>query len=94
MQRTDFPEIDPLKAKDRNAQGQGPRTQRAIILHKKKFFAQKNRKFSAKFQAFSKNKKRAKRKKGLRAENCKFFVKFQTKKKNGADLGPFLTNQK
>ena len=33
------------------------------------------------------------KKKGYRAENRKFFVKFQAKKK-GHDLGPLLTNQK
>ena len=77
-----------LKANDQEHNAQ-------LFSIKKKFFAQKNCKFSAKFQAFSKNKKKEqKEKKRLRAENCRFFVKFQTEKKNGADLGPFLTNQK
>ena len=43
--RNVLPRTDPLEAKDRNAQGQGPRTQ-AQVLSKKKFF----------FQAISKKK--------------------------------------
>ena len=35
--RTDLPRTDPLEAKDRNARGQGPRTQ-AQVLYKKKVF--------------------------------------------------------
>ena len=33
--RTDFPRTDPLETKDRNARGQGPRTQCASVLQKK-----------------------------------------------------------
>ena len=34
--RTAFPRTDPLEAKDRNAQGQGPRTQAQVLPKKKK----------------------------------------------------------
>ena len=44
--RTDFPMTDPLEAKDRNAQGQGPSIQRA----RKKVFAPKNCKLSRNFR--------------------------------------------
>ena len=45
--RTDFPRTDSLEAKDRIARGQdqGPRTQRASVLQKKRS-SRKNRKFS------------------------------------------------
>ena len=36
--RTAFPRTDTLEAKDRNARGQGPRTQSASALQKKKVF--------------------------------------------------------
>ena len=39
--RTAFPRTDPLEAKDRNARGQGPRTQSASALQKKKRSSQK-----------------------------------------------------
>ena len=39
--RTALPRIDPLEAKDRNAQGQGPRTQ-PQVLSKKKTILQKS----------------------------------------------------
>ena len=89
--RTDFPWIEPLEAKDRNAQGQGPRTQRASFL-KKKGLRTKIAHFPQNFRRFPQTNKYIK-KEGFRAENRKFFVKFQTKKKYH-DLGPFLTNQK
>ena len=53
--RTAFPRTDTLEAKDRNARGQGPRTQ-AQVLSKKK-----QKVFTKIFQAISKKKK----KKGL-----------------------------
>ena len=78
----------PIEAKDKNARGQGPRTQLAGVLQKKSSqifreissFLQKKKKkekkglranFSAKFQAFFKERK------GLRAKNRKFSAKFQ-----------------
>ena len=36
--RTDFPRTDPLEAKDRNARGQGPKTQPKMFFKKKKGF--------------------------------------------------------
>ena len=54
--RTAFPRTDTLEAKDRNARGQGPRTQSAGALQKKK------KVFTKIFQAISKKKKK---KKGL-----------------------------
>ena len=53
--RTAFPRTDALEAKDRNArgQGQGPRTQSASALQKKKVFTKI-------FQAISKKKKKKK----------------------------------
>ena len=36
--RTAFPRTDTLEAKDRNAQGQGPRTQAQVLSKKKKVF--------------------------------------------------------
>ena len=39
--RTVFPKTDPLKAKDRNARGQGPRTQ-ALVFSKEKKRSLKN----------------------------------------------------
>ena len=33
--RTNFPRADPLETKNRNARGQGPRTQLASVLQKK-----------------------------------------------------------
>ena len=48
--RTDFPRTDTLEAKDRNARGQGPRTQ-AQVLSKKK----KKKVFTKIFQAIQKN---------------------------------------
>ena len=45
----DFSRIDSLNVKDRNARGQGPRTQRASVLKKiKKVLAQKIANFQAK----------------------------------------------
>ena len=49
--RTAFPRTDPLEAKDRNARGQGPRTQAQILSKKKK------KVFTKIFQAISKKKK-------------------------------------
>ena len=59
--RTAFPRTDTLEAKDRNAwgRGQGPRTQSASALQKKKKI------FTEIFQAISKKKKKKKKKKGL-----------------------------
>ena len=48
--RTAFPRTDALEAKDRNAQGQGPRTQAQVLSKKKKVFTKI-------FQAISKKKK-------------------------------------
>ena len=36
--RTAFPRTEPLEAKDRNARGQGPRTQAQVLSKKKKVF--------------------------------------------------------
>ena len=55
--KTDFPRRDPLEAKNRNAQGQGPRTQRA----RKRSSRKKSLTF-AKFQAFSETKKKERKK--------------------------------
>ena len=52
--RTAFPRTDTLEAKDRNAQGQGPRTQ---MLSKKKRALQKKKVFTKIFQAISKKNK-------------------------------------
>ena len=48
--RTAFPRTDTLEAKDRNARGQGPRTQAQVLSEKKKVFTKI-------FQAISKKKK-------------------------------------
>ena len=48
--RTAFPRTDTLEAKDRNARGQGPRTQAQVLSRKKKVFTKI-------FQAISKKKK-------------------------------------
>ena len=40
--RTAFPRTDPLEAKDRNARGQGPRTQPQVFSKKKKKGLQKS----------------------------------------------------
>ena len=61
--RTALPRTDPLEAKDRNARGQGPRTQAQMLTKKEKrlqnFFSGISKKRASKifFQAFS-NKKR------------------------------------
>ena len=60
--RTALPRTDPLEAKDRNARGQGPRTQGQVFSEKKRsskiFFGRSQKKSLQKFfQAFS-NKKR------------------------------------
>ena len=50
--RTAFPRTDSLEAKDRNARGQGPRTQARVLSKKKK------KVFTKIFQAISKKKKK------------------------------------
>ena len=63
--RTAFPRTDTLEAKDRNARGQGPRTQSASALQKKKssqqFFKRSSKKkkmvFTKIFQAISTKKR-------------------------------------
>ena len=89
--RTDFPRTDPLEAKDRNTRGQGlgPRSQLASVFQKKLI----KKGLRAKIANFPQKFRRSARK-SLRAENCKFFAKFKTKKKKGHNLGPFLINQK
>ena len=57
---------------------------------KKKGLGAKIANFPPDFRRFFKKEK----KKGLRAENRNFTVKFQTKKKKGHDLGPFLMSRK
>ena len=61
--RTAFPRTDPLKAKDRNARGQGPRTQVQVLSKKKrssqKFFRRypKKKVFTKIFQEISRKKR-------------------------------------
>ena len=52
--RTAFPRTDTLEAKDRNARGQGPRTQSASALQKKKRSSQKFFRRSPKKKVFTK----------------------------------------
>ena len=77
--RTAFPRTDTLEAKDRNARGQGPRTQSASALQKKK-----KKVFTKIFQAISKKKKKGlhrnfsgdlqkKKKKKKKRSSQKFF---------------------
>ena len=78
--RTAFPRTDTLEAKNRNARGQGPRTQNASALQKKKVFTEI-------FQAISK-KKRSSQKFFKRSPQKNVFQKiFQA-------LHKILTNQK
>ena len=65
--RTAFPRTDTLEAKDRNARGQGPRTQAQVLSKKKKIFTEI-------FQAISKNKKQKK-------VFTKYFQAISTKKR-------------
>ena len=88
---TDFPRTDPLEAKDRNARGQEPRTQRASVFQKK-VFPQKNYKFLRKFRRSPK--KTTKKQQGFHKVSAKSLASSKTKSKNGHDLGPFPTNQK
>ena len=53
--RTAFPRTDTLEAKDRNARGQGPRTQAQVLSKKKKRSSQKFFKRSPQKNVFQKN---------------------------------------
>ena len=60
--RTAFPRTDPLEAKDRNARGQGPRTQAQVFSEKKVF--------KIIFQAFSSKKRLLKSKFNYSKKKC------------------------
>ena len=82
--RTALPRTDPLEAKDKGHNAQVFSKKRT----KKKVFAQKHHKFSAKFQVFPNRKKK------IFAQKIQIFYEISDQAKKGHDLGPFLTNQK
>ena len=53
--RTAFPRTDTLEAKDRNARGQGPRTQAQVLSKKKKVFTKIFRRSPKKKKGLHKN---------------------------------------
>ena len=81
--RTVFPRTDTLEPKDRNARGQGPRSQAQVFSKKKKVFknffrrSQKKKKkvFTKIFQAISKKKKRISQKLFRRSPQKDVFQK-------------------